>query len=80
MLAVLAVYYLAPRRLQWVVLLAASYGFYLTGGLWAIDYLLFTTLTTWLAGRALGRSTTDARLCPRRTRPGRNGSNGGKKP
>lgn len=53
--AALAVYYLAPRRLRWVVLLLASYGFYLAaGGVGAVDYLLFTTLTTWLAGRALG--------------------------
>lgn len=53
-LGTLLVYYLAPARLRWVVLLVASYGFYLAGGLGAMGYLLFTTLTTYWAGRALG--------------------------
>lgn len=70
MLAVLVVYYLTPRRLQWVVLLAASYGFYLTGGLWAMDYLLFTTVTTWLAGRALGALNDKRKALPKEDKAG----------
>lgn len=50
----LLVYYRIPKRFQWMVLLAASLGFYSTGGAGAMAYLLFTTLTTWLAGRVLG--------------------------
>lgn len=69
-LAALVVYYLAPRRLQWVVLLIASYGFYLTGGLWAVDYLLFTTLTTWLAGRALGALNDKRKALPKEDKAG----------
>lgn len=69
-LAALVVYYLTPRRLQWVVLLIASYGFYLTGGLWAVDYLLFTTLTTWLAGRALGTLNDKRKALPKEDKAG----------
>ena len=50
----LLVYYLLPRRLQWVVLLAASCVFYISGGIRMIAYLLITTLSTYLAGRLLG--------------------------
>lgn len=53
--AVLAVvYYLVPRRLQWLLLLAASCAFYLCGGWKTIGYLAFTVLTTYAAGRLLG--------------------------
>ena len=48
------VYYLIPRRGQWVLLLGASCLFYLTGGLSAMAFLAVTTLTTWGAGLALG--------------------------
>ena len=54
MAAVLALYYLLPGKVQWLLLLAASWGFYLVGGGWTIVYLLLTTLTVYLAGRALG--------------------------
>lgn len=70
-LAALVIYYLTPRRLQWVVLLVASYGFYLCGGgLGALDYLLFTTLTTWLAGRALGALNEQRRTLPKEDKAG----------
>jgi len=49
------VYYLIPRQRQWMLLLAVSCAFYLTGGLWAMACLAITTLTTWAAGLALGR-------------------------
>lgn len=57
-LGTLVVYALTPRRGRWVVLLAASYGFYLSGGVGMVGYLLFTTLTTYAAGRLLGRLNT----------------------
>ena len=69
-LAALTVYYLAPRRFRWVVLLIASYGFYFTCGLWAVGYLLFTTLTTWLAGWALGALNDRRRALPKEDRAG----------
>lgn len=49
----LLLYYLLPRRHQWVVLLVSSYVFYLSAGISMVGYLLFTTLTTYSAGRLL---------------------------
>ena len=51
----LVLYYLCPKGGRWVVLLALSCVFYLSGGWGAGCYLLFTALTTWAAGLALGR-------------------------
>ncbi len=53
LLTVLA-YYAVPKKGQWIVLLIADLVFYLCGGLKMIFYLLFTALTTYLAGRMLG--------------------------
>ena len=53
--ALLAVYYLIPKKLQWVLLLAASYGFYLLGGPESLGFILLTTLTTFAAGHLIGR-------------------------
>ncbi len=64
-LAALAAYYLTPKRYQWIILLIASYGFYLTGGVGAMGYLLFTTLTTWLAGRVLGALSDRRKALPK---------------
>lgn len=54
LLATLVLYYLLPKKLQWVLLLIASYGFYWIGGGKTVLYLVFTTLTVYLSGRALG--------------------------
>ena len=51
--ALLLVYYLVPGKLQWCVLLAASYVFYLWTGLEALAFILFTTLTTYLSTRII---------------------------
>lgn len=49
-LAVLfAVYYLVPKKIQWMVLLAASYVFYICAGLQYLFFILFTTVTTYAA-------------------------------
>ena len=48
--AVIVVYYLVPKKLQWLVLLIASYGFYLSTGADNVAYILFTTLFTYGAG------------------------------
>ena len=50
----IVLYYVLPRKLQWVLLLAASCAFYLCGGAKTIGYLAFTALTTYTAGRRLG--------------------------
>lgn len=57
----LAVYFLLPRlcrtagRFQWVVLLAASLGFYLYSGHGAVLLLLITAFTVWGGGLLLSR-------------------------
>ena len=48
-------YYIIPKRFQWVLLLAASYGFYMWGGGKTVFYLILTTCATYIAGRYLGR-------------------------
>ena len=42
----LIVYYVMPKKLQWIILLILSYAFYLSGGIKTVAYLLFTTITT----------------------------------
>ncbi len=48
-------YYIFPDRLKWTVLLATSAVFYLSGGLAAGLYLLFTAATTYTAALILDR-------------------------
>ncbi|MBQ4128680.1 MAG: MBOAT family protein [Ruminococcus sp.] len=47
---VLVVYYIVPKKFQWVVLLVASYGFYVTSGLKNLVFIISTTIFTYLAG------------------------------
>jgi alginate O-acetyltransferase complex protein AlgI len=42
--AVVVLYYIVPKRFQWVLLLAASYGFYLSCGLKAMLFMISTTV------------------------------------
>ncbi len=51
---VVGVYFLAPRRYQWMVLLFSSYGFYLFAGWKLVFFLLFTTISTYTTGIILG--------------------------
>ena len=44
-------YYLVPKKIQWFVLLVASYMFYLFSGIEQVLYILFTTTLTYFAGR-----------------------------
>ncbi|MBR2766250.1 MAG: MBOAT family protein [Blautia sp.] len=53
-LAVL-VYYLAPRKAQWVVLLLFSYIYYVTGGVRFVVYILFSTAVTYTCARLIDR-------------------------
>ena len=52
--AVILAYYLVPQRLQWWVLLIASYAFYFTAGPEYLVFILLTTVTTYLAARKMG--------------------------
>lgn len=44
------IYYLVPKKAQWLVLLILSYLFYLCGGIGMVGYILVTTITVWMAG------------------------------
>ncbi len=50
---VLLIYYIVPKKFQWVVLLVASYGFYLSSGVGHVIYIIGTTLFTYGAGRLM---------------------------
>lgn len=52
-------YYLIPKRFQWIWLLVFSYVYYLFSGVKLLFFLLFTTLTTYGAGRLIGAMGED---------------------
>jgi D-alanyl-lipoteichoic acid acyltransferase DltB (MBOAT superfamily) len=47
------VYYLIPKKYQWMLLLGASYLFYSFAGAKYLLYLLFTTITTYVVSRKI---------------------------
>ena len=53
LLASLILYGICPKKFRWIVLLLFSCGYYFCGGIRAMAYLAFTTLTTWAAGLIL---------------------------
>ena len=55
-------YYLVPKKLQWVVLLLASMVFYLAGGVKSAVWLVLVAAVTWLTGLLLARQ--NARPAP----------------
>jgi D-alanyl-lipoteichoic acid acyltransferase DltB (MBOAT superfamily) len=54
-LAVVGLYYATPKKFRWAELLAASYAFYLISSPNTFVFLLLTTVTTFLGGRAIGK-------------------------
>ena len=52
----LALYYRISQKWQWVVLLAASFCFYLCAGTESLFFILFTILTTYFCARCIGRN------------------------
>ena len=52
--ALLLIYYLIPKKGQWMLLLAASYIFYLCAGIKYLAFILLTTATTYAAARIIG--------------------------
>ena len=56
--ASVVLYYLVPKRLQWIVLLLANGVFYLCGGGKTVVYLLLTSASTYGAGLILGAMNT----------------------
>lgn len=50
----LFLYYVIPKKGQWILLLCAGYGFYLCAGVEYLGFILFTTVTTYLAASKIG--------------------------
>ena len=46
-------YYVVPKKIQWIVLLVASYIFYISAGLEYLVFILFTTITTYITARII---------------------------
>ena len=57
-------YYIVPKKAQWAVLLALSYGFYLFSGVENLIFIVFTTLSSWLVAMWMDKinSATEAYL------------------
>ena len=60
-----AAYYVLPKRAQWGVLLGAGMVFYCAGGGWTLGYVLYTALTVYAAGLALGWCRDQADKLPK---------------
>ena len=52
---VFVLYYIIPKKFQWVLLLVCSYGFYLYGGVKPVVFILLTTITTYFAAKWMDR-------------------------
>ena len=56
LLCLVIIYFVVPKKVQWVVLLVGSYFFYyIAAGLSAIAFLVITTISLFFAGRIMGR-------------------------
>lgn len=49
----LLIYYVVPKKIQWIILLAASYVFYLSAGLEYLSFIILTTVTTYVTARII---------------------------
>ncbi len=56
LLIVFVVYFLIPKKFQWIVTLIASYIFYIYASLSAVLFLLFTTASTFYTGFLMGKA------------------------
>ena len=57
----LLVYYIVPKKYQWIALLAASMIFYVFSGVVNLLFIGITSLSTWIAGRMMFRFTLEFR-------------------
>ena len=55
---VFVIYYIIPKRFQWMFLLAASYLLYFSAGKSYLIYISITTLATYLAARRISKLNT----------------------
>ncbi|MCO7123778.1 MBOAT family protein [Ihubacter massiliensis] len=57
--AVVCIYFAVPKKIQWTVLLAGSYVFYLLSSPRTFVFILFTTVVTFFGGQAIGKKNTE---------------------
>ena len=57
---VFLIYFVAPKKMQWVVLLVASYAFYLFSGAKNLIFIAATTLSSWAVARVMEKNTVNA--------------------
>lgn len=57
---VIGIYFLLPAKRRWMLILLASYGFYMFWNPWYILLLLTSTLTDFVAGQAIADSDKDS--------------------
>ena len=62
LLVILILYFLVNKKNQWIVLLIASYIFYLASGMGMVFFLLFATLITFFTGIILEKSNNKLKL------------------
>ena len=64
LVVVFALYYVVPKKYQWVLLLIASYAFYAYSGLSNLIYIVVTTVSTYLIAKKIDalRNTQEAYL------------------
>lgn len=55
------VYFVIPKRFQWIWLLLASYVFYAFASIKMLAFLIFTTITTYFTGRFLGKVNQESK-------------------
>lgn len=53
LILIVALYYLIPKKYQWMLLLVGSYVFYAFAGIRFLAYIALTTITTWYAARRI---------------------------
>ena len=54
LIIVFVAYYAVPRKIQWLVLLAANFVFYAFSGWDNVAFILITIISTWLVSRKVG--------------------------
>ena len=54
-LVLFVIYYIVPKKIQWMLLLLGSYVFYSYAGIQYLAYIIATTITTYFAGRKIAQ-------------------------
>ena len=58
---VTVVYFILPKKLQWLVLLAASMGFYVLSGIKGTAFILVTAVITYFAALGMEKVNSESK-------------------